>query len=1378
MNLRHQLRQLGASLSRSRVPRNPRKRTHQLALEKLEDRLAPVVGAFAVPAAVAAGTGFDGVVFLSNTARSCSGSLLPTGRDVLTAAHCLTDGNGQIDTASTNVTFNLPGANITMSVPRADYFVHGAWRGTNNSFDNDIAILRLRNLAPSGPRGTGADRYDIYRATNELNQNTTFVGYGTTGTGNTGDSQASGTKRSGQNRFELRADQLIPSQRSNTGLAYDFDNGNSNNDLFGRRHGVSNTGLGANEAIQARGDSGGPAFLGTLIAGVSSYGGTYGGSEDVLAGLNRSFGELAVNTRVSTFASWIDSVIGGRHDLILDMTQQLVGQDANPDTIDVRRNGTFLDIIVNGQLYHRDVWRDVGRFIFRGSAASDTLTLPADLSLDFGVSVDGRGGTDRLVIYSRDNARTYTVTSTYVTITGAPTFTINYSNIEDLTVGAGATDRVNVWSTAAATPVTVVEAGTVTVGPQGQLDDIRGAVTITNPPRYTALTIDNSAGTTPQDSIVLLATGITGLARYASINWMANSLSSLTIRGSNRVNTYHILDTPRSSFLGLTTTLSLGTAVDTVNVLGTTSPLNVVGDGPNTTVNLGNPANGVQDIQGAVNLQNFGGRTTLNVDNTGDGSAHLTARQVLPGMGFDHILDLAPADIAYRGVQTGAVSIFLGGGANTFTVENTNTAADGNATTLTTGRGNAGNTVNVLRTTSPLNVVGGGPNTTVNLGNPSHGVQDIHGAVNLQIFAGGVRTTLVVDDSGNGSGTTASQVLPGDGFDHILDLAPAEIAYRGVQTGAVSIFLGGGANTFTVENTNTAADGNATTLTTGTGNALNTVNVLRTTSPLNVVSRGPNTTVNVGNAGSLGGILGTISVTNIGGLSTATLTIDDSADSFANRQVTLTSTAVTISGASLTTINYSAITSLTYNGGPGTDGFNVFAVEGTAAGTTTTLNGGGVADEFEVSPSGNDPNGLLGPLTIHGRPVSSSFLVYYDFSATVAQTYTLTANTISRTDAAPVTFDNLIQVVLLTAGVGSNTINVPSVAAGVIAAFNPANGDTITIGANQTLAAVQGTVEVNPTDNISANVVIDDSSNVTPPAGPITFSNDVTFGFTISGLAPAAIYLSARQNTTLNTGLVLGAGDKTFSVQAAPVGVALTLNAGGGTNTLDYTGYAGNVLANFQTAEFTGFSSAAHIQNVIGGQGANILVGDGNENLTGGTGQNLLISGGGSGRLTGGGAGDILIGGITAYDMDDASLQAILNYWTTSGDDYPTRVANLRAGSGVPQLEAGVTVFDGGAANMLTGNGNEAAGIFNLFYVTEAGTVNDPQPDEVIVDIDNPTPAATDQTRMKHGSAEFDPCFVCVPSVAHVNSSLFDQGNDPSSRLGSAKKTSWTPWED
>jgi Ca2+-binding RTX toxin-like protein len=185
------------------------------------------------------------------------------------------------------------------------------------------------------------------------------------------------------------------------------------------------------------------------------------------------------------------------------------------------------------------------------------------------------------------------------------------------------------------------------------------------------------------------------------------------------------------------------------------------------------------------------------------------------------------------------------------------------------------------------------------------------------------------------------------------------------------------------------------------------------------------------------------------------------------------------------------------------------------------------------------------------------------------------------------------------------------------------------------------------------------------------------------------------------------------------IGDALVVHRQGSSDARGYRAYTTDVYVNLQTRTATDIASFRGIRNLTGGGGRNVLVGDGTqESLTGGTGRNLLISGGGSGQLIGGGAGDILIGGVTAYDQDPDSLWAILDYWSESADDYPTRVENLRLGNGVPQLDTGVSVFGGGAANTLTGNGDETQGVLNLFYLTQAGTITDQQPSEVAVVLD------------------------------------------------------------
>src|SRR5207249_4579994 len=133
----------------------------------------------------------------------------------------------------------------------------------------------------------------------------------------------------------------------------------------------------------------------------------------------------------------------------------------------------------------------------------------------------------------------------------------------------------------------------------------------------------------------------------------------------------------------------------------------------------------------------------------------------------------------------------------------------------------------------------------------------------------------------------------------------------------------------------------------------------------------------------------------------------------------------------------------------------------------------------------------------------------------------------------------------------------------------------------------------------------------------------------------------------------------------------------GGAGLLDYSAYSSSVIVDLQTSAATAVGGTlAHIQTVIGGQGGgagvyNILVGSGGNALVGGSGRrNLLIAGSSASTLSGGDDEDILIGGTTTYDMDVASLTALMDYWSSSADDYATRVGNLLAGNGVPLLDA------------------------------------------------------------------------------------------------------------
>jgi hypothetical protein len=424
---------------------------------------------------------------------------------------------------------------------------------------------------------------------------------------------------------------------------------------------------------------------------------------------------------------------------------------------------------------------------------------------------------------------------------------------------------------------------------------------------------------------------------------------------------------------------------------------------------------------------------------------------------------------------------------------------------------------------------------------------------------------------------------------------------------------------------------------------------------------------------------------------TASLILNDQGTA-AGRTFPVDAGSVAWSVGSVGGVTYSGLQGVAVHGGGGTTWF----VEGTAAGVNTTIDGGGgvpsAPDGFVIEAYNN---ALLGPLALHETPGGNSFMEYDDYLNATPQTYTLTADTMSRSGLAPVTYDNLNEVILYPAAVGGNAINVPSLAAGVLANLEVAGGDTVTLGANQAVASVLGTVAVGPVnDNISANVVIDDSADTTPPAGRITFSNDPpTYSLAITGVVPGGIYFAAGQNTILNTSLSMGAGDKTFNVQTAAPGVALTLDGGSGTNTLDYTGYAGNVLVDLPLGTATGLSHISDIQNVTGASGGgagfyNVLVGNGGNVLTGGFGRrNILVAGGSASTLIGGDQDDLLIGGTTAYDTEPglASWQAIGAYWA-GPDGYWTRMSNLLAGNGVPLLDA-TTVTGNGGGNTINGNG-------------------------------------------------------------------------------------------
>jgi Ca2+-binding RTX toxin-like protein/methionine-rich copper-binding protein CopC len=133
------------------------------------------------------------------------------------------------------------------------------------------------------------------------------------------------------------------------------------------------------------------------------------------------------------------------------------------------------------------------------------------------------------------------------------------------------------------------------------------------------------------------------------------------------------------------------------------------------------------------------------------------------------------------------------------------------------------------------------------------------------------------------------------------------------------------------------------------------------------------------------------------------------------------------------------------------------------------------------------------------------------------------------------------------------------------------------------------------------------------------------------------------------------------------------LNGGDGNDTL--SGGVGNDILNGGVGN----------DRLDGNEGNDILNGGtDNDTINGGDGSDLLLGGIGADALNGGNGDDLLIAGTTSHDANATALSQIFGEWT-GPNDYATRIANLRAGTGVPQLLAGTTVSDDGAKDKLTG---------------------------------------------------------------------------------------------
>ena len=203
--------------------------------------------------------------------------------------------------------------------------------------------------------------------------------------------------------------------------------------------------------------------------------------------------------------------------------------------------------------------------------------------------------------------------------------------------------------------------------------------------------------------------------------------------------------------------------------------------------------------------------------------------------------------------------------------------------------------------------------------------------------------------------------------------------------------------------------------------------------------------------------------------------------------------------------------------------------------------------------------------------------------------------------------------------------------------------------------------------------------------------------------------------TRAGTSLVVrgGLGDDIFRVDGRYVQAgAVTFDGQGGTDTLDYSTYTAGVRVNLALGTATRVAGGvSNIENVIGGQGDDILIGDDQANvLNGGAGRDILVGRGGADQLLGGSDDDILIGGSTAYDLLPDRWETIMQEWGrhdlsgTWQEQYDARINDIRFGGG---LNGSVTlglsqVTDDGAVDVLSGSWG-----LDWFFMQGADTISD-----------------------------------------------------------------------
>jgi hypothetical protein len=267
---------------------------------------------------------------------------------------------------------------------------------------------------------------------------------------------------------------------------------------------------------------------------------------------------------------------------------------------------------------------------------------------------------------------------------------------------------------------------------------------------------------------------------------------------------------------------------------------------------------------------------------------------------------------------------------------------------------------------------------------------------------------------------------------------------------------------------------------------------------------------------------------------------------------------------------------LQYTGGQGGDTVYVSAVDASAS--VAAYGAAGVRDTFAVG-FGADMNRILGRVYLSGQAADYDFSYYYDYLNANPQSYQFTEHPLEaqalvaeRSGAAPVTFKDLNQVILYTPLVGGSDVSVTGLPAQTF--LNMAVGaDVVRLGASNflvaplgvdsplgadalggTLASIKGPVSIGGYGTpggtpVDVTLIVDNSGNndLTPRRVELYTSP----GTHLVGLAPAPIHWNVGPGSSVS--IRGGAADETFTLRNTDFVGSISIDGGGGINTLDYS---------------------------------------------------------------------------------------------------------------------------------------------------------------------------------------------------------------------------------